>query len=78
MPDWFVIAVLVLLYVVFLIGMVIAVWTIMNWAADLAWNRLRKLVPGLPVDREEYYDRTIKELEDAAAKLERLPDKDKH
>lgn len=76
--EWFTIAVFVSLYVVFLIGMVIAVLTIMDWAADHTWKLLRKMIPGLPEDREEYYERTTKQLEDAYSKLEWLPDKDKH
>ena len=78
MLEWFTIAVFVSLYVVCCIGLAIAILTIMDWASDLVWKALRKKIPGLPENREEYYERTIKQLEDTAAKLEWLPDKDKH
>ena len=78
MFEWFVIAVFVSLYVVFCIGLAIAILTIMEWASDLVWKAMRKKIPGLPEDRKEYYERTVKQLEDTAAKLEWPPNKDKH
>jgi len=78
MPDWFVLAVFISLYVVLCIGMLITILTIMDWAGDIAWKLLRKIVPSLPENRKEYYERTSRQLKDAHTKLGWLSNKDKH